>query len=157
MRLILAAAGIYSVLAGNVAERRREFGVRTALGASSGNIVGLVVRQELYSRAPVSLLGSCSCGKFCDHRDAFWGFTPRSGDVCRRDCYLVLRIVASVSGTGLARSPNRSGKHLAIRMIRVRDNSISTNEADECERFPTSPIGLGCGGGKPTRPDPLFS
>jgi putative ABC transport system permease protein len=43
--LILAAAGIYGVLAGNVAERTREFGVRTALGASSGNIVALVVRH----------------------------------------------------------------------------------------------------------------
>ena len=43
--LILAAAGIYGVLTGNVAERTREFGVRTALGASRGNIVSLVVRQ----------------------------------------------------------------------------------------------------------------
>jgi putative ABC transport system permease protein len=43
--LILAAAGIYGVLTGNVAERTREFGVRTALGASRGSIIGLIVRQ----------------------------------------------------------------------------------------------------------------
>ncbi len=45
--LLLASAGIYGVLAGSVAERTREIGVRTALGASRSSIVSLVIRQGM--------------------------------------------------------------------------------------------------------------
>ena len=43
--LVLAATGIYGILAGSVAERVREIGVRSALGASPGDILRLIVRQ----------------------------------------------------------------------------------------------------------------
>src|SRR6185295_8580228 len=43
--LLLSVAGIYGVLAGNVAERTREIGLRAALGATPGRILQLVVGQ----------------------------------------------------------------------------------------------------------------
>ena len=47
LALVLASVGLYAVMAYSVSRRQRELGVRLALGAQRGQILGLVVRQGM--------------------------------------------------------------------------------------------------------------
>jgi putative ABC transport system permease protein len=47
MAVLMVIAGLYGVLAQLVSYRRREFGIRLALGASPSGILGMVLRQGL--------------------------------------------------------------------------------------------------------------
>jgi len=50
--LLLASLGIFGVLAYSIEQRRREFGIRTALGAQRSQLLAMVMQQGL---RPVAL------------------------------------------------------------------------------------------------------
>ena len=57
LALLLAAVGIYGVISYSASRRRHEMGVRMALGASSSDILRLVMREGLVLTACGMLLG----------------------------------------------------------------------------------------------------
>jgi putative ABC transport system permease protein len=58
LALVLAAVGLYSVIAYNVAQRAHELGVRVALGAQVRDLMGLVLRQGMTVSAVGVALGA---------------------------------------------------------------------------------------------------
>jgi putative ABC transport system permease protein len=55
--LVLTAIGLYGVIASSVSERLREVGIRTALGASRANILGIIVGQGVTLTAVGLVIG----------------------------------------------------------------------------------------------------
>ena len=75
--LALAALGVYGVLIYYVSQRTRELGVRVALGAPPGAVVGLVLRQSLWPMISGIVVGAV--GSYWTNRllsDSLFQVTP---------------------------------------------------------------------------------
>jgi hypothetical protein len=58
LALLLTVSGVFGVSSYAVAQRRKEFGIRIALGAGDAQVIGLVLRQSLRFAAAGAALGT---------------------------------------------------------------------------------------------------
>ncbi len=75
--LMLAAGGLYSVVAYVVSLRRQEVGIRLALGADAGSVVAMIVRQALVPTLIGAVAGAAGAGAAGTLiRSRMYGATP---------------------------------------------------------------------------------
>ena len=78
LAVILAATGLYGMLAYAVSKRTREIGIRVAIGASRANVLSLVLRRAMLIVASASVLGAVlalAVGRF--FTPVLYGVSPR--------------------------------------------------------------------------------
>ncbi len=103
--VILALVGMYGVLMTLVEQRRREFAIRSALGASPANIVGEVVRRGLVLTALGIALGmvvSVEAGNFV--RSLLFQVAPQ-------DPLVMLAVPLTIFVVSALRGGHRPGEH----------------------------------------------
>lgn len=96
--LLLASMGVYGVLAYYVSQRRREIGVRAALGATRHQLAGLVMRQSLppvMAGVVLGIAGSFASGRLLQE----WLYQVQPGDP-----HVIGSIVTLLIGVGLLAS-----------------------------------------------------
>jgi predicted permease len=113
--LILSAIGIYGVLAFNVAQRVREFGIRQALGADSGSILSLVLKQGLVTTGVGLVIGLAASFALAHYlRTLLFSVEPRDWTVFTAVTLLLL-VVAILACYVPARRATRIDPMVALR------------------------------------------
>jgi putative ABC transport system permease protein len=98
LALVLAVIGIYGVVSYSVAQRTQEIGVRMALGASRGNVLGMIVRQAMALIAAGVVIGSVAALALGSYiRSMLY-------EVSERDPWTLAVIAIVLAATGLAAS-----------------------------------------------------
>ena len=115
MGLILAAIGVYAVVAHAVGRRRHEMGVRLALGARPADVFALIVRQGLSTVAVgvvVGLGGALAAGRAL--AGLLYGVEP-SDPATLAGSAAILAVTAAVAAALPARRATRVDPLSALR------------------------------------------
>jgi ABC-type antimicrobial peptide transport system permease subunit len=98
LALVLAALGLYGVIAHSVAQRTHELGVRVALGARAGDVARLVMRESLRIVSigvGLGLLVAVFAGRW---------ISPLLFEVSPRDPFVLAAVVVTLIGVALLAS-----------------------------------------------------
>ena len=114
--LVLAAIGIYGVVAYSVAERTHEIGIRVALGAGHANVVGMVLRRLLVLLVPGVALGVIGALAATRVLSSLLFETRPNDPVTFVGVAALLAIVAIVAGLVPARRASRVDPLVALRV-----------------------------------------
>jgi predicted permease len=107
LALLLAAVGLYGVLSYVVSQRTQELGIRIALGASRGDLLGLVVRQGLgitVVGVVIGVVGALAGGKAV--AALLYGVSPHDPLVLGIVTLLLLSVAAVASYLPARRATN---------------------------------------------------
>jgi predicted permease len=113
--VLLAAIGVYGVIAYGVARRTREIGIRMALGAQRGNVIGLVVSEGIVLAVlgvSIGLAGAWALRRLL--ASLLYGVTPND-PAAYVGAAVVLLVVAVLAALMPARRALRVDPVLAIR------------------------------------------
>ena len=122
--ILLACAGIYSVMSYSVRQRRKEMGIRIAFGANRRDVVNLVVGEACRLGVVGSVLGSAVAaifGQLATHTvyispEQASSLTPESlSPAAFIVCSMFLLVLAIVASYAPARSALKSDPLIALR------------------------------------------
>jgi predicted permease len=112
---VLASVGLYGVMAFVVARRRKELGIRLALGAQRGDVIWLVMREVLLLLAiglVVGIPAALGAGRFVS--DQLYGIQPYDPTIAIATL-LLLTTVSALAGLIPAHRASRIDPILALR------------------------------------------
>jgi putative ABC transport system permease protein len=112
---ILASVGLYGVMAFVVARRRKELGIRLALGAQRSDVIWLVMREVLLLLAiglVVGIPAALGAGRFVS--DQLYGIQPYDPTIAI-GTLLLLTVVSALAGLIPAHRASRIDPILALR------------------------------------------
>jgi putative ABC transport system permease protein len=115
LALVVAAVGLYSVVAYDVSQRTQELGVRVALGASAGAVIRLVLAEGVRVVALGLVLGAIVALAFANRITPLLYHTSGKDPITYAFVVAVLLAVAIIASLAPALRASRVDPNIALR------------------------------------------